>query len=95
MNKGLVESAGAVFDSGNVGPGTVNPNEDRQATIRTLYLTALLVDALSDQGHQVDVLLREYGFYRNQTATPYERVPLHRYVSLLEHAGPRNLIVLI
>ncbi len=88
MNKGLVESAGAVFDSGNVGPGTVNPNEDRQATIRTLYLTAF-VDALSDQGHQVDVLLREYGFYRNQTATPYERVPLHRYVSLLEHAAKK------
>ncbi len=86
MNQGLDGSVGVACGLDSVCPNAVNPTEDRQATIRTLYLSAL-VDALSEHGHQVDTLLREYGFYRNQTATPYERVPLHRYVSLLEHAA--------
>lgn len=67
---------------------SARPGEDVPATIRSLFLTAL-VNVLSGEAHQVDPLLREYGFYRTQTATPYERVALRRYVSLLEHASEK------
>ena len=57
-----------------------------QATIRLLFLTALL-NALEDVGKSIDPLLREHGMFRSQLETPYERVPLHRYVTLLESAS--------
>lgn len=88
MNKGMNERIGYPPGAESGGLETVGLHEGGRATIRTLYLSAL-VNALSDQGHQVDALLREYGFYRTQTSTPYERVPLHRYVSLLEHAAQK------
>jgi AraC-like DNA-binding protein len=59
-----------------------------QATIRLLFLTALL-DALSDGDARLDTLLREHGFSRSQIATPYERAPLHRYVALVERASEK------
>ncbi len=64
------------------------PDEGCSATIRSLFLTAL-INALPDVASQIDSVLREYGFYRTQTSTPYERVALRRYVSLLEHAAER------
>ncbi len=57
-------------------------------TIRLLFLTALL-DALSDVGKQIDPLLREHGMFRSQLDTPYDVVPLHRYVALVEHAAAK------
>jgi len=57
-------------------------------TIRLLFLTALL-DALADLGKRIDPLLREHGIFRSQLETPYELLPLHRYVSLVEQAALR------
>jgi AraC-like DNA-binding protein len=57
-------------------------------TIRALFLTALL-NVLSDMDRRIDPLLREHGFFLSQLDTPYERVPLHRYVALLEHAAAK------
>jgi len=57
-------------------------------TIRLLFLTALL-NALADVGKRIDPLLREHGMFRSQLDTPYEVVPLHRYVSLVEHASDK------
>lgn len=79
------------LDGEYVGPRgdpAVPQDEGGSATIRSLFLTAL-VNALADLGSQIDPVLREYGFYRTQTSTPYERVALSRYVSLLEHAAER------
>jgi len=59
-----------------------------RATIRLLFLTALL-DAVSDLGTRIDPVLREHGFSRSQLDRPYERVPLHRYVALIEHVAAR------
>jgi AraC-like DNA-binding protein len=59
-----------------------------QATIRLLFLTALL-DVVSDLGARIDPVLREHGFSRSQLDRPYERVPLHRYVALIEHVAAR------
>lgn len=59
-----------------------------QATIRLLFLTALF-NALEDVGKRIDPLLREHGMFRAQLETPYETVPLHRYVALLEAAAAR------
>ncbi len=59
-----------------------------QATIRLLFLTALFT-ALEDVGKRIDPLLREHGMFRAQLETPYETVPLHRYVALLEAAAAR------
>jgi AraC-like DNA-binding protein len=64
-----------------------NPG-DGQATIRLLFLTAL-INALPDGGARIDSLLREHGVVRSQLAAPYERVPLHRYISLIEHAAQK------
>jgi len=87
-------------DTGTVAPGLsgeyVGQNSDHpgpldeggSATIRSLFLTALF-NGLADLGSRIDPVLREYGFYRTQTATPYERVALRRYVSLLEHVASR------
>ncbi|QKS02207.1 AraC family transcriptional regulator [Sphingomonas sp. CL5.1] len=61
-------------------------NAGEQASIRLLFLTAL-IDALPEAGARIDPLLREHGFSRAQLASPYERAPLHRYVALLEHAA--------
>lgn len=58
------------------------------ATIRLLFLTALL-DAVADLGPRIDPVLREHGFSRSQLDSPYERVPLHRYVALIEHTAAR------
>ncbi|MEO5708108.1 MAG: AraC family transcriptional regulator ligand-binding domain-containing protein [Alteraurantiacibacter sp.] len=55
-------------------------------TIRLLFLTALL-DALADVGKRIDPLLREHGMFRSQLETPYDFVPLHRYVALVEQAA--------
>ena len=55
-------------------------------TIRLLFLKALL-DALADLGKRIDPLLRDHGMFRSQLDTPYENVPLHRYVSLVEQAA--------
>ena len=55
-------------------------------TIRLLFLTALL-DALADVGKRIDPLLREHGMFRSQLETPYDVVPLHRYVALVEAAS--------
>lgn len=63
-------------------------NEEEQPTIRLLFLTAF-VNALSDMDKRIDPLLREFGFFRSQMGTPYERAPLHRYVSLVEHAAEK------
>ncbi|MEJ2410494.1 MAG: AraC family transcriptional regulator ligand-binding domain-containing protein [Novosphingobium sp.] len=65
------------------------PNETAKGgfgTIRLLFLTALF-DALADMGKQIDPLLREHGMFRSQLDTPYDVVPLHRYVALVEHAA--------
>ena len=59
-----------------------------QATIRLLFLTALL-NALADVGKRIDPLLREHGMFRSQLDTPYDLVPLHRYVALVEHAAAK------
>lgn len=59
-----------------------------QPTIRALFLTALL-NVLSDMDGRIDPLLREHGFFLSQLDTPYERVPLHRYVALLEHVAAK------
>ncbi|MEA1674599.1 AraC family transcriptional regulator [Nitrospirillum sp. BR 11163] len=59
-----------------------------QPTIRVLFLTALL-NVLSEVDDRIDPLLRDYGFFRSQLDKPYERVPLHRYVALLEHAAAK------
>lgn len=61
---------------------------DGQATIRLLFLTAL-INALPDGGTRIDSLLREHGLVRSQLAAPYERVPLHRYITLIEHAAQK------
>lgn len=58
------------------------------ATIRLLFLTALL-NALADLGKRIDPLLRDHGMFRSQFETPYDHVPLHRYVALLEHAAAK------
>ncbi|WP_049974410.1 AraC family transcriptional regulator [Azospirillum sp. B4] len=59
-----------------------------QPTIRVLFLPALL-NVLSDMDDRIDPLLREHGFFRAQLDKPYERVPLHRYVALLEQAAAK------
>lgn len=59
-----------------------------QGTIRLLFLTAMFT-ALEDVGRRIDPLLREHGMFRSQQETPYERVPLHRYVALLESAAAK------
>ncbi|MDF8333741.1 AraC family transcriptional regulator [Novosphingobium cyanobacteriorum] len=59
-----------------------------QGTIRLLFLTAMF-SALQDVGRRIDPLLREHGMFRSQQETPYERVPLHRYVALLESAAAK------
>ncbi|WP_409298739.1 AraC family transcriptional regulator ligand-binding domain-containing protein [Pseudomonas sp. KCJK8993] len=64
------------------------PDAGEQATIRTLYLITLL-KALANVGRRLDPLLREHGLYRSQAATPYERIALGRYVSLIEQAAQR------
>ncbi|RIV82601.1 AraC family transcriptional regulator [Aurantiacibacter xanthus] len=71
------------------------PSEDKApkpksefGTIRLMFLTPLL-DVLSDVGKRIDPLLREHGMFRSQLETPYEVVPLHRYVALLETAAAR------
>ena len=56
--------------------------------IRLLFLTALL-DALVDVGKRIDPLLREHGMFRSQLETPYDVVPLHRYVALVEAASSK------
>lgn len=56
--------------------------------IRLLFLTALL-DALADVGKRIDPLLREHGMFRSQLETPYDFVPLHRYVALVERAAEK------
>ncbi|MDG5493855.1 AraC family transcriptional regulator [Niveispirillum sp. BGYR6] len=63
-------------------------NTGTPPTIRALFLTALL-NVLSDMDGRIDPLLREHGFFLSQLDTPYERVPLHRYVALLEHAAAK------
>jgi len=55
-------------------------------TIRLLFLKALL-DVLADVGKRIDPLLREHGMFRSQLETPYDFVPLHRYVALVEQAA--------
>ena len=62
------------------------PSRSGTGTIRLLFLKALL-DALADVGKQIDPLLREHGMFRSQLDTPYEFVPLHRYVALVEQAS--------
>lgn len=62
--------------------------EGEQATIRLLFLTAL-INALSDNDVRLEPLLREHGFFKSQIATPYERAPLHRYVALLERTSEK------
>ncbi len=57
-------------------------------TIRLLFLGAL-IDALADVGKRIDPILREYGMFRSQMDTPYEFVPLHRYVALVEAAAEK------
>lgn len=57
-------------------------------TIRLLFLTALL-DAMADVGKRIDPLLREHGMFRAQLETPYEMVPLHRYVALIQATAAR------
>ena len=57
-------------------------------TIRLMFLTPLL-DVLSDVGKRIDPLLREHGMFRSQLETPYDVVPLHRYVALLETAAAK------
>ncbi|WP_066518554.1 AraC family transcriptional regulator [Sphingobium cloacae] len=64
------------------------PAGNGQATIRLLFLTALL-EAVSDLGTRIDPVLREHGFSRSQLDRPYERVPLHGYVALIEHVATR------
>lgn len=67
----------------------MQPDEPRKpgsGTIRLLFLKALL-DALSDVGNRIEPLLREHGMFRAQLDTPYEFVPLHRYVALVEQAS--------
>lgn len=68
-------------------PGERAP-KGNQATIRLLFLSAMF-SALEDVGRRIDPLLREHGMYRSQQDTPYERVPLHRYVALLESAATK------
>lgn len=62
------------------------PRKTGSGTIRLLFLKALL-DALADVGNRIDPLLREHGMFRAQLDTPYEFVPLHRYVALVEQAS--------
>ncbi len=62
-------------------------NVDGQATIRLLFLTAL-VNALP-RDSRTDSLLREHGLTRSLLSTPYEKAPLHRYISLVESAAEK------
>lgn len=64
----------------------IEPARSGTGTIRLLFLKALL-DALADTGKRVDPLLREHGMFRSQLDTPYDFVPLHRYVALVEQAA--------
>lgn len=64
------------------------PAKGSQATIRLLFLSALFT-ALEDVGRRIDPLLRDHGMFHSQQETPYERVPLHRYVALLESAAAK------
>jgi AraC-like DNA-binding protein len=64
------------------------PSGGGQATIRLMFLTALL-DVVADLGTRIDPVLREHGFSRAQLDSPYERVSLHRYVALIEHVAKR------
>lgn len=68
--------------------GSVSSVKASQGRIRLLFLTALF-DALADVGKQIDPVLREHGMFRSQLDTPYEFVPLHRYVALLERASEK------
>ncbi len=72
-----------VVNSINDSPGNI----DSQPTIRLLFLTAL-VNALPYDS-RIDSLLREHGLARSQLTTPYEKVPLHRYISLVESAAEK------
>lgn len=69
-------------------PSSRDPARGGFGTIRLLFLTALL-DALADLGKRIDPLLREHGMFRSQLDTPYDVVPLHRYVALVEHAADK------
>ncbi|WP_168601290.1 AraC family transcriptional regulator [Novosphingobium sp. SG707] len=64
------------------------PFRGSQATIRMLFLVALF-SALEDVGKRIDPLLRDYGMFREQLETPYDFVPLHRYIGLLEAAAQK------
>lgn len=74
---------GDIPENGLVSSGRASPG-----TIRLLFLTAL-TDAVADVGKRIDPVLREHGMFRAQLDTPYEFVPLHRYVALLECAAEK------
>jgi AraC-like DNA-binding protein len=71
-----------------VSPERSAAGQGEQATIRLLFLTAL-VNALSATDNRIEPLLRDHGFFTAQMATPFDRAPLHRYVALIEHAADK------
>ena len=69
-------------------PSSMTKGDPEQATIRLLFLTAL-VNVLQAADRRIEPLLRDHGFFLSQIATPYERAPLHRYIALIEHAADK------
>jgi len=67
-------------------PASSGLKRNENATIRTLFLAAV-ANELPGRKEEIDALLEEHGFFRSQMTSPYERVPLHRYISLLESAA--------
>lgn len=67
------------------GSGLADPAD---ATVRSLFLDALF-NALPGKEAKLRTLLREHGVFGSQVASPYERLPLHRYVSLVESAAAK------
>ncbi|CDO35340.1 MULTISPECIES: AraC family transcriptional regulator [Novosphingobium] len=67
-------------------PPSEGQSKGNLGTIRLLFLKALL-DVLSDVGKRIDPLLREHGLFRSQLETPYDFIPLHRYVAFMEQAA--------
>ncbi|MCR4267583.1 AraC family transcriptional regulator [Nitratireductor sp. ZSWI3] len=67
-------------------PHRTSSTKGGSATIRSLFLAALF-NALPGREVELDGLLHEHGVLGSQVSNPYERLPLHRYVSLVESAA--------
>ncbi|WP_186395621.1 AraC family transcriptional regulator [Stappia sp. TSB10GB4] len=70
----------------DVSPHRPTSAKDENATIRSLFLAALF-NALPDRTDELGPLLDAHGVFGSQVTHPYQQLPLHRYVSLLESAA--------